>query len=81
MTRRFLPFFSVLLAASILGAIGCHKTYDFEREDTPTLTLGHELFVIWKKDAERAAELATPKAQMLDQTNKQTDQNGFQRMG
>ncbi len=56
-----------LLAGIVLGSLmGCHKEYDFEREDTPTRTLGHELFVIWKKDAERAAVNAEAKTQMLD---------------
>lgn len=67
MVRGFRPFVSMMIVTAALTGTACHKTYDFEREDTPTLTLGHELFVIWKKDAERSPENAAAKAQMLDQ--------------
>lgn len=57
-----------LISIIFVGSLsGCQKDYDFERQDTPTRTLGHELFVIWKKDAERAAVNAEAKTQMLDE--------------
>ncbi|MEZ4460234.1 MAG: hypothetical protein R3E66_11015 [bacterium] len=66
MSNRLKACVSVLVACTtVLSA--CHKEYNYDRQDTPTLTLGHELFVIWKKDAERAQENAAEKAQMLDQ--------------
>lgn len=54
-----------LLALTILLS-ACQREYEFEREPTPVQTLGHELFIIWKKDAERAAVLADEKAAMLE---------------
>ena len=66
MSNRLKACVSMLVACSTMLS-ACHKEYNYDRDDTPTLTLGHELFVIWKKDAERAEVNAAEKAQMLDQ--------------
>lgn len=58
---------TVFVAISCFVTSGCPREYDFEREQADTQTLGHELFVIWKKDAERAPDKAVEKTQMLDQ--------------
>ncbi len=54
------------LVACCAALVSCKKEYDFEREDTPTRSLGHELFVIWKDTAELSPENPSQKTQMLD---------------
>jgi hypothetical protein len=64
--RLFVSLLVLLVAAGGLLA-GCVKEYDFERDVPERGTLGEELHRIWVKDAERAAENAESKTQMLEQ--------------
>jgi hypothetical protein len=47
--------------------VSCAREYEFERQPTEIHTLGHELFKIWRKDAERSPQNAAEKTAMLDQ--------------
>ena len=61
---HFLHLCGLLLLAPMLTS--CTAEFDFERREKARGTLGEELYGIWHKDAQRAAENAEQKTTMLE---------------
>lgn len=63
--RRNLLLRAAMISIVVLLISACHRHYSFEQEKVALDTLGEELWKVWHKDAERAAENADAKAAML----------------
>lgn len=63
--RRNLFARALFVSLIVLLISACHRQYSFEQEKVELESLGEELWKVWHKDAQRAAERADEKSAML----------------